>query len=192
MGIIIDLSHCGPQTTLDAIECSVTPVICSHSNPIAISDSRRNKSDTIIRKLAERGGIIGITGWSPIVYRDDGRRPTIDDVLDCVEHVLGLVDNRHVAIGTDICFDAQPSPEAWAQVYGSEGRDPEITGNLGSWYGFDTVLAEGLESLTDLSGLAERLLARGHDEETVTKILGLNFVTLFENVLAAAQQTSPA
>ena len=87
-------------------------------------------------------------------------------------------------------MNAEPTPEAWAQIYGAGGQYPEITGNLGPWYGFDTVLVEGLESLTRLRSLADRLVARGHSEASIIKILGLNFVTLFENVAATAKRIS--
>ena len=65
LGLVIDLSHCGPRTTLDAIRCSAAPVLVTHANPRALCPSPRNKSDEIIRELASRGGVIGMAAWAP-------------------------------------------------------------------------------------------------------------------------------
>lgn len=187
LGLMVDLSHCGPQTTLEAIEHSAVPVICSHSNPKAIADSPRNKDDALIRRLAERGGMIGIATWSPIVYRGKGERPTLADVLDCFDHVIRLIGPDHVLVGSDLCDDALPSVAAWEQIYGAKGSYPEVTGGLGDWYRFETVNAAGFETIDQFPDLAAGLLARGHGEAHVTKILGGNFMRLFEQVRRAAR-----
>jgi membrane dipeptidase len=179
LGITIDVSHCGPRTTMDAIELSAVPVICSHANPLAICQSPRNKSDEVVRRLAARGGLIGIAFWTPILYRGNGRQPTIDDALDCFDYALKLVGPDHVAIGSDLCEEALPSREAWARIYGPDGNYPAVTGGLGEWYGYDTVIARGLETASLLPGLAPALLSRGHGDATISKILGANFQRLY-------------
>ncbi|MGE0719265.1 MAG: dipeptidase [Alphaproteobacteria bacterium] len=192
LGILVDVAHCGERTMLDAIEHSAVPIICSHSNPRAVSNSPRNKSDAVIRRLAERGGVIGIAVWSPIVHRGDNRRPTMADVLDCLDHALALVGPDHVAIGTDLCEEAVPDPGDWARIYGPEGNFPEVTGGLGPWYGFETVNASGIETIAGLPGFAEGMAARGHDAATIRKVLGGNFQRLFAEISAGAEARSRA
>jgi membrane dipeptidase len=184
LGIMVDLAHCGPETTCDAIEMSALPVMISHSNPQTIAGSLRNKDDEAIRLLADRGGLIGMATWAPIVYRGDDRRPTIEDVLDCFDHACRIAGPEHVAIGSDLCEDASPTPQAWADIYGPGGQYPEITGGLGDWYGFDTVNAAGLETITDLPKLAAGLLARDHAPTAIKAMLGENFLRLFARVRA--------
>ena len=179
IGIMIDVAHCGPRTTMEAIELSAAPVICSHANPSAVCRSFRNKSDDIIRGLAARGGIIGIAFWTPITYRGNGLRPTLADVLDCFDHALKLVGPEHVAVGSDLCEEALPTREAWADIYGPRGTYPEITGGLGDWYGYDSIIATGLETADLLPCIAPALSSRGHDDATVRKILGANFQRLY-------------
>jgi membrane dipeptidase len=186
LGIVIDLSHSGPKTTLDAIEASAAPVACTHSNPQSVAWSLRNKTDDTIRRLAERQGLIGIAAWSPIVYRGNGRRPVLEDVLDCFSHAIDLVGPQAVAIGTDICEDAMPTREAWTAVYGPQGAFPQVTGGLGDWYGFDTVNAEGLDTIEGLPALALGLARRVNDPGALRDILGQNVLRLFERVRAAA------
>lgn len=182
LGLVVDVSHCGPRTTLDAIECSEMPVLCSHANPYAVSRSPRNKDDDTIRRLAARGGAVGMAVWSPICYRGDGRRPRIEDVLDCLDHALALVGSDHVAIGSDLCEDAVPDPAEWARIYGPQGNYPEVTGGLGDWYGFDTVNADGIETITQFPALAAGMAARGHDADTIAQVLGGNFLRIFARV----------
>jgi len=187
LGILVDLSHCGPRTTLDGIDVSTVPVACTHSNPQAVAPSLRNKTDETIRRLAEHDGLIGIAAWSPIVYRGDGRRPTLADVLDCFRHAIDLVGPGAVAIGSDICEEALPTRAAWAAIYGPQGSFPQVTGGLGDWYGYDTVNAEGLETLAGLPQLALGLAERAPDAAALRAILGENFLRLFERVRAAAR-----
>jgi len=185
LGMIVDASHCGARTTLDAIECSAVPILCTHSNPATVSASLRNKSDDIIRRLAARGGAIGIAVWSPIVYRGDGRQPGLADVLDCIDHALDLVGPEHVMIGTDICEYAVSGPEEWDRIYGPGGQYPAVTGGLGDWYGFETVNAAGIETIDRSMRLAEGMADRGHGDGVIAQVLGLTFLRVFRAVAAA-------
>lgn len=180
LGIVVDVSHCGPRTTLDAIRHSAVPVVATHANPSTISPSVRNKSDEIIVELAARGGVLGIAAWSPIVARDKQRRPTLADVVACIDHAVRLVGVAHVGIGSDICDDLTPTPSAWEAVYGPKGSYPEVSGGLGDWYGFDTCMAEGLSAPSDFVNLERALLDSGYSVEATRQILGLNFLRVFE------------
>lgn len=186
LGLIVDLAHCGPETTRGAIEASAVPVMCSHANPKAIANSPRNKDDDLIRALAARDGLIGMATWAPIVYRGNDRRPTIEDVLDCFDYATKLVGTASVVVGSDLCEDASPTPEAWAAIYGAGGQYPQVTAGLGDWYGFETVNAAGFETITDLPAVAAGLLGRGHAPAAVKAMLGENFLTLFGRVRASA------
>lgn len=181
LGLIIDIAHCGPKTSLDAIEISERPVLCSHANPKAISASPRNKSDEVIERLAARGGVIGIASWSPMTYRGNGKRPTLSDVLDCFDHAIRLVGSDHVGIGTDLCDGLYTSEQEWLGNHGPQGTYPEVTGGLGSWYGFETWYAEGMASMADLPNLARGLMARGHKVADVQKILGVNVLRVIDH-----------
>lgn len=54
--MMIDLSHCGYKTTLEAIELSSDPVSFNHTNPKTLNDNVRNKTDEEIKALAKKGG----------------------------------------------------------------------------------------------------------------------------------------
>ncbi|HXN64294.1 MAG TPA: membrane dipeptidase [Candidatus Acidoferrales bacterium] len=99
MGIAVDTSHSGKQTTLDAIDASAKPILISHGGCDAVHAHPRNKDDESLRKLATRGGYFGVflmpyLSASPAV-------PTEEDVLRHVEHALDVCGADHVGIGSD-------------------------------------------------------------------------------------------
>ena len=181
LGLVVDLSHCGPKTTLDAIRCSAQPVMCTHANPRAVCPSPRNKSDEIITELVARGGVVGMAAWSPILYRGDGKRPKLSDINECIDHVLRIAGSDHVSIGTDLCDDLTPTPESWAPSYGPSGAFPEVTAGLGDWYRFETTMAEDLDTIADIPALLKMVQSR-YDPTLAHKILGLNFLRVFATV----------
>src|SRR5678815_3830278 len=85
-GMAIDVSHCSDRTTLDAIELSRKPVLVTHSNPRAlVPNNVRCKTDEAIRKMAAKGGVLGITLVRGFV-RASGPA-TLADVLQHINHV---------------------------------------------------------------------------------------------------------
>jgi membrane dipeptidase len=181
LSLVVDLSHCGPKTTLDAIRCSTAPVLCTHANPLALCPSPRNKSDELIAELASRGGVIGVAAWAPILHRGTRKRPQLSDLTDCIDHIVRLVGSDHVGIGSDLCDDLTPTPESWAPTYGPHGSSPEVTGGLGEWYRFDTSMAEGLDTIEQMPSVVDAV-ARRHGPSVTDNILGLNLLRVFEAV----------
>jgi membrane dipeptidase len=181
LGLVVDLSHCGPRTTLDAIRYSSQPVMCTHANPLAVCPSPRNKGDDIIVELAARGGVIGMAAWSPILYRGNSERPKLADLNDCIDHVLRIAGPDHVSIGTDLCDDLTPTPESWEPSYGPGGAFPEVTAGLGDWYRFETTMAEGLDTIERMPALIQAMRAR-YERSLASKILGSNVMRVFEVV----------
>ncbi len=177
LGILIDLSHCGYRTTMETIQASERPVAITHSNPLALSPSPRNKPDEILKALAERGGVVGVCVWSPMAHRGLGRRPSLEDVIDMIEYIVDLIGIDHVGIGTDH-GEGVYKAEEWEAKWGAAGLYPEVTSGLGSWYGFNARYAEGLHSAALFPNLTDGLLARGYADADVLKILGGNFYQL--------------
>src|SRR5690606_21442186 len=92
--IMVDCSHTGIQTTLDAISTSIRPVVFSHSNARAIHDVRRNITDEQIRMVAASGGLIGMNAFPPTV--SSSGEPSMDEFLRHFEHVIKLAGVDHV------------------------------------------------------------------------------------------------
>jgi len=102
LGMIVDVSHASDETFYDVVELSSAPIIASHSCCRALCDHPRNLSDDMIRKLAEKGGVLQMCILSDyVVPRSTGRRASVRDVVDHIDHVVALVGEEYVGIGTD-------------------------------------------------------------------------------------------
>ena len=101
IGMLVDLSHCGYKTTLDAIAESQYPCVFSHANVKTLCGHVRNKTDEQIAAMAEKGGVIGIVSYSPFADIKNNRVPAMSEFLDIVEYVVDLAGIEHVGIGLD-------------------------------------------------------------------------------------------
>jgi membrane dipeptidase len=172
LGIIVDLSHTGRQTTLDALTRSTRPCIFSHSNARAIHDHPRNIDDEQIRALAANGGIIGVNGIPAFVTADPS--PTIDHVVAHISHIVQLVGPDHVCIGTD--YGSDPTPAEYQTLVRNGVWDPANYPPPPWRY------PEGFANATEFPNLADRLAGEGYDDATVDKIMGGNFLRVFAEV----------
>lgn len=175
VGMAVDLSHCGPRTTLDAIAASRLPVLFTHATCRALNLSHpRTKSDEAIRKLAAGGGVMGIAFLR--VFARDREPTTIEHVLDHFDHVARLVGVEHLAIGSDI------------GPYGYDSLPRELVAaskaNLkpGSYAFREKDDVEGLNHPARLYDLVEGLVRRKYPDRDIVAILGGNAV----RVLGAA------
>lgn len=182
IGMLVDLSHVGKRTTLQAIETSSAPCSFTHASAAHFVDVPRTKSDEEIRALGARGGVMGIIGLSPYLRDRGSSGSTIDDLVDHVLHVGMLTGIDRVGIGLDIiegltrdAWETRMLP-AFQALPGISTQDP---------FEFDTYYPDGLRSMRDLPHLTERLLARGLTDNEVQGVMGHNFLRLFEEVWAA-------
>ncbi|MEO8926979.1 MAG: membrane dipeptidase, partial [Caulobacteraceae bacterium] len=109
VGMLIDVSHSGDRTTLDAIALSPAPIAITHSNCRALNNHPRLKTDEAIRALAAKGGVMGISGVRMFVKASEPT--TIEDMVDHIDHVAKLVGVEHVGVGSDadlLGYDKMP------------------------------------------------------------------------------------
>jgi membrane dipeptidase len=151
-GMAVDISHCGDRTSLDTVAASKKPVLITHSNCRALVAHPRCKPDEVIRKVAESGGVMGITVIPAFVRQ--GQSATLDDVLDHFSHVARLVGIEHVGLGSDADIDAV---------------DPR-TRQIRPRY-----RVQGLRLASRVFALADGLLRRGFSDSAVEGVLGGNF-----------------
>ena len=177
VGIAVDMAHAGDRTTVDAVDCSREPVIVSHGNARALCDTPRNYGDDALRALAECGGVIGITAYGPLCETKPGVRPTLDDMVDHIAYVADLAGVDHVGIGSDF-FESESAVRfhAFFRV-----RYPEVFGE----YRLDNVYFDEFNRVDHFPLLTEALLGRGFSPEETTKVLGGNFMRVFERVWRA-------
>lgn len=184
LGILIDLSHVGERTTMDAIEHSEAPVVFTHANSRALSENPRNKSDEQIKALANKGGVIGISAYGPICWDErKGIPPTMDDVVAHIDYVVNLVGVDHVGLGNDYPMGV-PRPIMDQIINSTNASYPQMNGEynriVGS--GYEQRYAKGFESLAKFPNVTRALVQRGYSAEDISKILGGNFFRVFNEV----------
>jgi len=173
LGIAVDASHCGDRTTLETIEESAAPVLLTHGNSRMICPKPRCKTDEAVKACAARGGVIGVQAFPPFM-NDGSHPPTIEDVLDHVDHYAELVGSEHIGLGLDL-------------VTGHENDDFKLLRydpNMykGAWVGGVQQTVAGLSTLGEMPRLTEALIARGYSDKDITGILGGNYIRVLHEI----------
>jgi len=179
LGMIVDLGHVGYRTTLEAIEFSNAPAFVSHANVRKLVDSPRNKSDDIIKAVAQTGGVINV--YDACFIREDDRNKTpekmegnIKDFLKHINYIVDLVGVDHVGIGSDL----------------SEGLNAEETGKVllmrkkfNHLYPTPRIRPKGLQSYSDFLNITRGLIKEGYSDNDIQKIWGLNNLRVYRKIL---------
>jgi len=101
LGMLVDVSHLSEAGFWHVLETVEKPIIASHSNARALCDHRRNLTDEQIKALAAAGGVMGLN-LAPSFVAQRGQDADLEAALDHVDHVVGLVGDRHVGLGMDL------------------------------------------------------------------------------------------
>lgn len=174
VGMAVDVSHCGDQTTLDAFDISKKPVLITHSNVRALVNGHpRCKTDESIKKVGKSGGVMGITGVRMFVKADEPT--TIEHCLDHFDHVRKLIGAEHLGVGSDI------------DLYGYDAMPPELNKQLRAGYkgsyGFrEKIDIEGLDHPKRMFDLTEGLIRRKYSDAEIQGILGGNFARVLKQI----------
>jgi membrane dipeptidase len=180
VGIIVDCSHTGRRSSLEAIELSEHPVIFSHSNAYAVCPHIRNISDEQIRACADRDGVIGVVGVGAFLGDIEARA---DSMFRHIDYIASLVGPRYVGLGTDYVsiFPVREHAAAWEAHTEKSWPDPENgwPNPTGTQLPLDESRCFPPEGLAELIGI---MLAHGYSAEVVRGILGANFRRVYARV----------
>lgn len=180
LGILLDLSHCGPRTTLDGIRAASGPVSITHSGCSAVFDHPRSKDDETLRLLADRGGVVGIY---LMPFLNPEGPPTAEDVILHIEHALDVCGEDHVGIGSDQGIVPLDVSGDFQSRFDAVSADRAAAGIAAPRE--DTVpYVPQLNHPRRLEAIAGLMAERGHPDRVVEKVLGANFMRLFDDVWA--------
>jgi membrane dipeptidase len=178
MKMLVDVSHCGEATALDAITHSAAPVAITHAGCSLVYQHPRNKSDAVLRALAEKGGVIGIYQINP--YLGPKERNTLDDYLQHVDHAVKVAGIEHVGIGSDREHRRIPdTPEEKQKLIDELSRLRPVTAATFRWPFFIAELNHPRRMETIAAGLARR----GRTSAEIDKLLGGNWHRLFRETI---------
>ena len=158
LGIVIDLSHVGDRTTMEAIEASEKPVAISHANARAYHDHPRNKTDDMLKLLAQKGGVVGASSFCNFLpTRFDS---TVEDYVSAIDDMVERIGIDHVAVGTDTTQDQPLS--FWRYINSQQGTKYPSSFADGSLRYEELIFQpKGMETPDEFPKLAEALLNRG-------------------------------
>ena len=178
--IIVDLSHGGERTTLEAIEASKQPITIGHTGCRALADFPRNKTDEEMKKLADKGGLLGVY-FMPFLAPDS--KATSQHLIAHIEHAINVCGEDHVSIGTDGSYGGVDDLEKVRKKFNVFTKKRIDEGNAAAGEKIDNLnFLPDLVGPTMFSGLADKLSARGHGDARIEKVLGLNALAYMKEV----------
>lgn len=196
LGMMVDVSHASDKSFFDAVELSRAPVIASHSSVRSVAKHNRNMSDEMIKKLAEKGGVIQICLLDDYVKEPDTtsvKFKRMKQVMKRYREGMGkMTDAEREALSKEWEEVEAMNPESLPTVKDLVDHIDYVKNLVGIDYvgiGSDFDGGGGLRDCADVSqfpNITRELLRRGYSEKEIRKIWGGNFLRVFKQVEAKA------
>ena len=181
--IMVDLSHSGQRTCLEAARLSRQPISINHTGCRALTDLPRNKSDEELRLVGDRGGFVGIY-FMPFLSPDSVAEP--EDVVAHIDHAVNVCGEDHVGIGTDGGTTGIDDMPAYRSRTRAEIAERRASGIGAAGENPDTLpFVERLSGPNQFRDLIRLLRQRGYTQRRIEKIMGLNFLNYARTVWGA-------
>jgi membrane dipeptidase len=178
LGIAVDTSHCGQRTTAEAIEVSTRPVAITHSACQAVYEHPRSKRDEELRAMADGGGVLGVY-LMPFLNAEGPA--TTEHLMQHIDHALNVCGEDHVGIGSDNSItptEATAEYRAGLEAFAAERQRLGI----GAPREYELLFVPELNTPRRMEQIADAMLARGHSEAVVAKVIGGNWERYFRDV----------
>jgi microsomal dipeptidase-like Zn-dependent dipeptidase len=176
VGLVVDMSHSGERSTLEAIAASARPIAITHANPASWHDALRNKSDTVLKALAESGGMVGFSLYPH--HLRDGSDCSLQSFCRMVAYAADLIGVNHIGIGSDLCQDQPDSVVAWMRN-GRWTRQTELGEGSVAAPGFPAQ-PSWFQDNRDFPNIRRGLEEVGLDQDSVAAVMGGNWLAFFE------------
>lgn len=177
LGIAIDISHSGDQTSLDTIEASKMPIFITHAGARSIWPTNRMKPDEVIKACAERGGVIGLEAAPHTTLSPDHPRHSLESVMDHFTYCVDLVGIEHVSFGPDTLFGDHVG------LHNAFGGNLSIA-QAHSYVDYEPVeYVDGLENPAEaFSNIIGWLVKHGYSDDEIRLVAGLNTMRVLQEV----------
>ncbi|MEZ0094430.1 membrane dipeptidase [Streptacidiphilus sp. EB129] len=181
--LMVDLSHSGERTCLDAVRHSTAPVSVNHTGCRAIADLPRNKTDEELRLVADRGGFVGVY-FMPFLSTTGHARA--EDVVEHLVHAVNVCGEDHVGIGTDGPVTAIDDLDAYRERLAAHVAERRAAGVSAAGERADTLpFVLDLRGVDQFRSLIHLLEGRGWTDRRIAKVMGVNFLAYAERIWAA-------
>ena len=181
LGLVVDMSHSGQRSTLDAIDVSERPVVITHANPHFWHSALRNKSDEVLKAIAECGGMLGFSIYPH--HLKHGSDCTLEEFCQMIAKTADLMGVEHLGIGTDLCQDQPDSIVEWMRMgrwtkrmdYGEGSASAAGFPQMPSWFNDNR----------DFLNIEQGLQTVGFNSAEVHAIMGNNWFNFFDKNFTA-------
>lgn len=178
VGMLIDCSHCGPQTTLDTAAHSADPIVLSHVGARALWDSKRLCPDEVLKAVAAKGGVIGIESAPHTTMTRTENTHNIEAVMEHFVYVADLVGIDHVTFGIDSLYGDHV---ALHHVFAAQLSTGDIHSKQVQYQ--EVPYVKGLENPTEASkNILRWLVKQGYSDGDIKKVIGGNVLRVLEQV----------
>ena len=176
VGLVVDKSHSAKRSTLEAIEISERPIAITHANPSNWCDALRNKSDDVLKSLAESGGMLGFSMYPH--HLKDKSDCQLDDFCGMIARTAEMIGVERIGFGSDLCQDQPDSVVEWMRN-GTWTRGKDFGEGNASLAGFPEQ-PNWFKENRDFENIFNCLRKIGFSESEVERIAGLNWLEFFE------------
>ena len=172
LGMIVDLSHAGKKTSLEAIEISKKPVAISHANPLFFYNSIRNIDNEVLMALKKKNGFIGLSLY-PYHLKNLGNC-RIEDFCEMIKHLTNIIGIENIGIGSDLCLNWPNEVVMWMRngKWTKKIDYGESKNKSSTWPEQPTWFKKG----SDFKNLYQGMIKSGIKEKDVFKVLGENWL----------------
>jgi len=181
VGLVVDMSHSGERSTLEAIEISDRPIAITHANPASWHPALRNKSDKVLKVLGDSGGMLGFSVYPH--HLKDKSACTLESFCAMVAQTADLMGIDQIGIGSDLCQDQPDSVVEWMRV-GRWTKDIDYGEGSASDAGFPP-MPPWFGGNLDFGNIANGLHTNGFTDTDVEKVMGGNWLRFFEDSFRA-------
>ena len=178
LGILIDLSHCSTPTTKDGILYSKKPVSITHSGCKTVYDHPRSKHDEDLKSMADAGGVIGIY---MMPFLNAKGMATSDHLLAHIEHAINICGEDHVGIGSDLSISPHVLTDEYIAAH-TKFAEMRNAAGIAAPREDEYFFVEDMNSPLRMKMIGEKLQKAGHTSGRIEKILGGNWMRLFNDI----------
>ncbi|WGR59335.1 membrane dipeptidase [Paracoccus ferrooxidans] len=187
VGLVVDMSHSGDRSTLEAIEHSGRPIAITHANAKSWHPALRNKTDEVLRALGQSGGMLGVSTYPH--HLRNGSACTLQDFCDMIARTADITGPQNIGIGTDLCQDQPDSIVEWMRVgrwtkgmdYGEGGAEVPGFPATVTWH----------RDNRDLAGFAEGLRKAGLSQPEIDGVMGGSWARFYAESFGPLDARTP-
>jgi len=178
LGLVVDMSHSAEKSTFDAIEISSKPIAITHANPSFWFAAKRNKSNELLKTLADSKGMLGLSLYPH--HLKDKSNCTLESFCEMAAKTAELIGVKHIGIGSDLCIGHPNSIVEWMRN-GKWTKTKDFGEGSASNPNFPKQ-PKWFEDARGFKNLEQGLKKVGFQEAEVNDILGNNWYNFYRGM----------